>query len=119
MGYGNLQLYGLDYYVIDGNAGTLFRAEWHHKLGGFSVKNLIAKKIIPEVKYRFWLKAFTNLGYVYAERPINNTRLSNTLLRTVGVGLDILSIYDFVLKIDYTLNQLGDKGVYLHYGLNF
>jgi len=119
MGYGNMQLYGLDYYVIDGNAGTLLRAEWHHALGGFTVKNLILKKIIPEVKYLFWLKAFTNLGYVYAERPINNTRLSNTLLRTVGVGLDILSIYDFVLKIDYSLNQLGDKGLYLHYGLNF
>ena len=119
MGYGNMQLYGLDYYVIDGNAGTLLRAEWHHALGGFTVKNLVAKKIIPEVKYRFWLKAFTNLGYVYAERPINNTKLANTLLRTAGVGLDILSIYDFVLKIDYSLNQLGDKGLYLHYGLNF
>ncbi len=119
MGYGNLQLNGLDYYVIDGNAGTLFRAEWHHALGSFTVKNLIAKKAIPEVKYRFWLKAFTNLGYVYADRPINNTKLSNTLLRTAGIGLDILSIYDFVLKIDYSLNQLGDKGVYLHFGFYY
>jgi len=24
-----------------------------------------------------------------------------------------------VLKIDYSVNQLGDKGVYLHGGINF
>ncbi len=119
MGYGNMQLHGLDYYVIDGNVGTLFRAEWHQSLGSLTVKNIVAKKFLPEVKYRFWLKAFTNLGYVYADKPINHTKLSNTLLRTVGVGLDIISIYDFVLKIDYSLNQLGDKGLYLHAGLNF
>jgi len=119
MGYGNMQMSGLEYYVVDGNAGTLFRAEWHHPLGGFTVKNLIAKKTLPEVKYRFWLKAFTNLGYVYSDRPSDNSRLSNTLLRTAGMGIDIISIYDFVLKIDYSLNQLGDKGLYLRAGLNF
>ena len=119
MGYGNLQMNGLEYYVVDGNAGSLCRAEWHHALGSFTVKNLIAKKILPEVKYRFWFKAFTNLGYVYADRPINYSKLSNTLLRTAGVGLDIISIYDFVLKIDYSVNQLGDKGLYLHAGINY
>ena len=119
IGYGNLQLNGLEYYVIDGNAASLFKAEWHHAVGSFTVKNILFKKMIPEVKYRFWLKAFTNLGYVYADKPINNSKLSNTLLRTAGVGLDIISIYDFVLKIDYSLNQLGDKGVYLHAGLIF
>jgi len=119
MGYGNLQMNGLEYYVVDGSAGSLFRAEWHHALGSFTVKNLIAKKILPEVKYRFWFKAFTNLGYVYSDRPINYTKLSNTLLRTAGVGLDIISIYDFVLKIDYSVNQLGDKGLYLHAGINY
>jgi len=119
LGYGNMQLNGLEYYVVDGNAGSIFKAEWHHALGGFTVKNIVFKKTLPEVKYRFWLKAFTNLGYVYADRPINNSKLSNTLLRTAGVGLDIISIYDFVLKIDYSLNQLGDKGLYLHAGLNF
>ena len=34
-------------------------------------------------------------------------------------GVDIISIYDFVFKIDYSVNQLGDKGLYLHGGINF
>jgi len=59
------------------------------------------------------------LGYVYSEKPLNSNKLSNTLLRTAGIGVDIISIYDFVFKIDYSVNQLGDKGLYLHGGINF
>jgi len=126
IGYGNMQMSGLEYYVIEGNAGTIAKAEWHHLLGSIKLPRktgfVLADKLythLPEIKYLFWLKAFTNLGYVYSERPINATKLSNTFLRTAGVGLDIISIYDLVIKIDYSVNQLGDKGVYLHGGINF
>jgi hypothetical protein len=50
---------------------------------------------------------------------LNANKLSNTLLRTAGIGVDIISIYDFVLKVDYSVNQLGDKGLYLQGGINF
>jgi len=119
LGYGNLQLNGLDYYVVDGNAASIVKASFHYALGTFNVKNLLVPKRIPIIKYQFWLKAFTHLGYVYSEKPVNGNRLANTLLRTAGLGLDIVGIYDFVLKIDYSLNQLGDKGLYLRTGFNF
>jgi outer membrane protein assembly factor BamA len=126
MGYGNMQMNGFEYYVIDGNAGSIFKAELHHLLGNFKVSKTsgigIVDKVnshLPEIKYQFWLKAFTNLGYAYSERPANASKLSNTLLRSAGIGLDVISIYDLVIKIDYSVNQLGDKGVYLHGGINF
>jgi hypothetical protein len=119
LGYGNLQMNGLDYYVVDGNAASIFKASFHHTLGSYSVKNKLTPKRLPIIKYQFWLKAFTQLGYVYSEKPVNGNRLNNTLLRTAGIGLDIVGIYDFVLKIDYSLNQLGDKGLYLRTGFNF
>jgi hypothetical protein len=28
--------------------------------------------------------------------------------------LDIVSFYDFVLRMDYSINQLGQKGLFLH-----
>jgi outer membrane protein assembly factor BamA len=126
MGYGNMQMNGFEYYVVDGNAGSIAKAEFHHLLGSFTVpkKSGIAivdrvNKHLPEIKYQFWLKVFTNLGYVYSQYPSNASKLSNTLLRSAGVGLDVISIYDLVIKIDYSVNQLGDKGVYLHGGINF
>jgi hypothetical protein len=126
MGYGTMQMNGLEYYVIDGNVGSFIKAEVHHKLGSFTLPKKIGigivdkiNKNLPVMKYNFWLKAFTNLGYVYSERPTNASKLSNTLLRTAGIGLDIIGIYDLVIKIDYSMNQLGDKGVYLRGGINF
>jgi hypothetical protein len=119
LGYGNLQMNGLDYYVVDGNAASILKASFHHALGAISVKNKLTPKRVPIIKYQFWLKAFTHLGYVYSEKPVNGNRLNNTLLRTAGIGIDIVGIYDFVLKIDYSLNQLGDKGLYLRTGFNF
>ena len=119
MGYGNLQMNGLEYYVVDGNAATILKTAFHHSLGSFTVKNPLTQKFLSEVKYDFWIRIFSNLGYVYSDRPSNTNKLSNTLIRTAGIGLDVISIYDFVLKIDYSVNQLGDKGVYLHGGINF
>lgn len=119
MGYGNLQMNGLEYYVVDGNAATILKTSFHHSLGSITVKNPLTQKFLPEVKYDFWIRVFTNLGYVYSDRPLNTNKLANTLIRTAGIGLDVISIYDFVLKIDYSVNQLGDKGVYLHGGINF
>ena len=119
LGYGNMQMSGLEYYVVEGNAASIFKASWQHSLGTINVKNLILKKRLPFIKYQFWVKAFTQLGYVYNEQPPAGNRLTNTLLRTAGIGMDIISIYDFVLKIDYSLNQLGNKGLYLHGAFNF
>jgi len=119
LGYGNLQMSGLEYYVVDGNAASVGKFSFHHKIGTITLRNPVTKKFLPEVKYHFWLKLFTQLGYVYSERALNQNKLSNTLLRTAGIGVDIISIYDFVFKIDYSVNQLGDKGLYLHGGINF
>jgi outer membrane protein assembly factor BamA len=119
LGYGGLQMSGLEYYVVDGNAASVGKLAFHHKLGTITLRNPVTKSFLPEVKYHFWLKFFTNFGYVYSEKPLNANKLSNTLLRTAGIGLDIISIYDFVLKVDYSVNQLGDKGLYLHGGINF
>ena len=119
MGYGNMQMNGLEYYVIEGNAGSILKASFNHSLGSFTVPNILNSKYLPNIKYDFWIKVFSNLGYAYNANPRVSNKLSNTLLRTVGIGIDIISIYDFVLKVDYSVNQLGDKGLYLHGGINF
>jgi hypothetical protein len=119
MGYGLMQMNGLDYYVVDGNAATLFKAAIHQRIGSYTLNNRIIKKFLPSVKYTFWIKAFTQLGYVYSAEKNKANPLANSLLRTAGIGVDLISIYDFVLNMEYSINQLGDKGLYLHGGINF
>ena len=119
MGYGLMQMNGLEYYVVDGNAATLFKAAFHQRIGAYNVINPLTKKFLPSVKYTFWIKAFSHLGYVYSQEKNKANPLANSLLRTAGIGLDVISIYDFVLNMEYSINQLGDKGLYLHGGINF
>jgi hypothetical protein len=119
MGYGLMQMNGLEYYVVDGHAATLFKAAIHQKIGSYTVINPLTKKFLPAVKYTFWIKAFTQLGYVYSSEKNKANPLANSLLRTAGIGIDLISIYDFVLNMEYSINQLGDKGLYLHGGINF
>jgi len=119
VGYGLMQMNGLEYYVVDGNAATLFKAAIHQRIGSYTVMNPLTKKILPSVKYTFWIKAFSQLGYVYSQEKTKANPLANSLLRTAGIGVDIISIYDFVLNMEYSINQMGDKGLYLHGGINF
>jgi len=119
MGYGLMQMNGLEYYVVDGNAATLFKGSFHQRLGSYTAVNPVTKKFLPSVKYTLYLKAFTHLGYVYSQEVNKANPLANSLLRTAGIGLDVISIYDFVLNMEYSINQMGDKGLYLHGGINF
>ena len=40
--------------------------------------------------------------------------LNNKMLYTGGIGLDIISIYDVVLRIEYSFNQLNQNGLFVH-----
>ncbi len=113
-GYGYYQMRGLEYYVVDGMGGALTRFTLGHELFKYIFHTpFIKTKTHDKIPFRFFLTAFTDIGYSY-NPYVNNNLLNNKFLYTYGVGLDIVSIYDFVLHIDFSINQLGDKGLYLH-----
>ncbi len=114
-GYGDFQMRGLEYYVIDGTAGVLGKATIHRQLFKYTFKNPFKSKTHDLIPFRFFLKAFGDVGYAYNKYP-GNSLLNNQLIYTGGVGLDIVSIYDFVFKIEFSFNQLGSQGLYLHSG---
>ena len=55
---------------------------------------------------------------VYNPTPGFNN-LNNKMLFSGGVGLDIVTIYDVSIKLDWSFNQLGQNGIYLHRTNNF
>ena len=36
-----------------------------------------------------------------------------------GIALDYITYYDQILRIEYSLNHLGEKGVFLHFSNPF
>ncbi|MCW3088155.1 MAG: hypothetical protein JWQ78_1541, partial [Sediminibacterium sp.] len=112
-GYGYFQMRGLEYNVVDGVAGASLKTTLHKEVFSFILRNPFPSKTHDRIPIRFFLKTYTDLGYSYAPNPRASNTLNNTLLRTWGLGMDIVSIYDFVFKIEYSFNQLGRDGLYL------
>lgn len=112
-GYGYYQMRGLEYNVVDGMIGGSLKTTLNKQLLSFILKNPFTSKTHDKIPIRIFLKAYGDLGYGYTPRAIASNTLNNTLLRTWGFGMDIVSIYDFVFKIEYSFNQLGKDGLYL------
>ncbi len=113
IGYGFSTLRGLEYNVVDGVAAGILKTSLHKKIYGFILRNPFPSKTHDKIPIRFFLKLYGDLGYGYNTNPVMSNTLNNKLLRTWGIGLDIVSIYDFVFKIEYSFNQLGRNGLYL------
>ena len=112
LGYGDANLRGLELYVVDGVAYGLVRSTIKKKLFTVNVPNIFKSKKYPSIPFTFFAKTYTDFGYAY-NKKIYQTNLSNKLLYTGGFGIDIYSLYDITLRLEYSFNQLGKNGLFL------
>lgn len=111
MGYDFDVLRGYEYFVMDGS---------FFGMGRFNVKrNLIHENIKLPIRYfqvipiRIYAKVFGDAGYTYQQQP-GNSSLNNKFLYSYGIGLDIVTLYDIKIRLEYTINRQGLKDLYIH-----
>ncbi len=112
-GYGENYLRGLEYYVIDGVATALIKSTIKKKLLSVNIPFKYFPKLLTKIPITVFAKTFTDVGYAYTKKKYD-TNLNNRLLYSGGFGIDILTLYDINLRIEYSFNQLGEKGLFLH-----
>jgi hypothetical protein len=113
LGYGDTYLRGLEYYVIDGIASGLIKTTLKYKLLQFKVPFPFKSKSHPYIPFTFFAKTFGDLGYCFNKNEFRAS-LNNKLLYSGGFGIDLLTLYDVNLRFEYSFNQLGEKGLFLH-----
>ncbi len=113
MGYGDDYLRGLEYYVVDATSYFIFKSTLRRELLNFKVHLPIVPKKFSNLPIRVLAKVYGDMGYGYA-RQVRNGMLNNRMLYTTGVGLDVVSFYDTCIRFEYSINQLGEKGLFLH-----
>ena len=95
-------------------AAGYLKAAYTRKIVNFNIKIPGTRKIAPQrVPFNIYARVFGNTGYVHQPEPGSNS-LSNKMLFTGGFGIDITTIYDFTLKLDWSFNQLGQNGIFIH-----
>lgn len=115
-GYGDVYLQGYEYYVTDGVAGGFMKATLAREILSFKIRIPGSERKGKQAEYipfRIFGKIYGNAGYVHNPQPGENT-LSNKMLYSSGIGIDILSFYDVVFKLEWSFNQLGQNGLFLH-----
>jgi outer membrane protein assembly factor BamA len=116
LGFGDY-LRGYEYYVINGQHGTLLKTNFKYLL---MKTRIVRLKIIPVEKFRtipntLYVNLFADAGHM-RDRYFNTLNpLANTLLLSCGMGLDYVTYYNAVLRADYSINKFGEKGIFLHF----
>jgi outer membrane protein assembly factor BamA len=113
----NTNLRGFEYYVIDGNSYGIIINNLKYNLIKERVKELPA---IPwtqfgKINYAAYLNCFFDMAYVEGRYyNLQGNTLTNTFLWSTGLGFDFVTYYDQVYRLEFTLNSLGETGVFFH-----
>ncbi|MBK7810440.1 MAG: hypothetical protein IPO62_03010 [Saprospiraceae bacterium] len=106
---------GYEYYVLDGLHFFHSSTGVFYKL--FSYKRNFFKILgsEPRIKINIIvdLKLNGNLAYVYNPWQDYTNTLTNTMLRSVSAGFDILLNQSLKLQLNYSLNHLGQSGFFI------
>ena len=121
LGYLPNYLRGYELYVIDGM--DYFYAKTHFQFRIFKKEfNWGKYMLIPQFRLmpvKVYLALNNDFGY--ANAPFNgmNSTLSNEWLWGRGVGLDFVVFQDKVWQFEYSFNNLGEHGFFLHFEFSF
>lgn len=111
LGYDYDYVRGYEYYVIDGSSFGIVRANLKREL--LNVRINLPIRFFEVIPLRVYGKVYGDFGAAYNKYPVQDN-LYNRALYAAGVGLDIVTLYDIKVRVEYTINHLNEKGLYLH-----
>lgn len=112
-------LNGFEYSVIDGASYSLLQNKLLFELVPRKEKNIrfIPLKQFSKIHYAFYLKVHFDIGYVVNDAISSENYMANSFLMGYGLGLDLVTFYDKVLSLNYSKNNFGGEGFFVHFNL--
>ena len=118
MGYYNNYLRGMEYFVEESDYFGILRSTLKREVLAFRAHTRLLPDQFATIPVHVYLKAYSDLGYSFSHTP-GTSQLNDKLLYTYGFGMDIVTFYDALLRVEYSFNQLGQKGLFLHFKSTF
>lgn len=118
-GLGNSRYFvrGYEYYLIDGQKTFLAKSNVTFALIKPSERQLpyIHNPRFGRIHYAVYLRGFVDAGIMHNDLETLSSRLSNKWLIGYGLGCDLVTYYDKVLRVEYSFNQMGESGIFIHF----
>ena len=109
-------LSGYEPYVMDGS--DYFITKYNLKLQVIKPTTqtipFIPMEQFNKIYYALYLNLFADAGYVNNLFPAPTNTMVNNWQFSTGVGLDLVTYYDQVLRVDFVVNRYGEYGFFFH-----
>jgi len=112
---------GYEYYVIDGEHYTLFKANalWALVKPREYVFERMKNDNFKTLYIAVYLNAFADFGHVWDSRYEERNFLANELQQGYGLGVNVVSSYDQVMRVEFAVNARNEQAFYLHFAQPF
>lgn len=116
-GFNNDFVRGYEYYVVPGQNFVLTRNSFKFALIPTQVVTLPFSKLekFRTIPFAFYLNANFDAGYVRDRQFEETNPLANKWQYGYGLGIDYVTYYNLVFRLEYSINKFGEKGFYLHF----
>lgn len=106
-----------EYYVIDGQSYGLLKTSLRYELIKPRTQQIPYLRLekFNKFHYAMYVGVFSDLGYVDDDINYQFNDLANTLLFGTGVGMDFVTYYDTIFRLEYSFNKRGENGVFIHF----
>lgn len=118
-GYPPQFIRGYERYVVESDFLISYRSSIKFKFldDSFSFNKNSMVSQFRTVPYSFLAKAFLDVGY--SGDPFDNTEntfYNNQMIGSLGIGIDMVTFYDMVMRFEYSVNFDGNTGFYFSFG---
>jgi len=121
LGYGNDVVRGYELYVVDGTDYGLIKNSLRYNLldKDYQLGEYMLLEELKKLNIRVYGRLNFDLGIVNEVNYEVNNELSNRLLYGGGPALDFLFYHTYLFSIEYSINHLGEGGLFLKGNFNF
>ena len=121
LGYFQELVRGYELYVVDGNSFFLARNNLKYRLVNSKIHfNFLKIKQFNTVPIGIYPNVFLDYGYVQSFNTTENkSKLANRSLYGGGFGLDFVTYYNMVVRLNYAFNDRKEKNFVFSIGREF
>ena len=117
LGYQTRSVRGYELNVMDGQSYAVLKTGLRYQVIGADRISLpvIGKQEFSETLLRVYITGHFDVGYVDDALYTDVNTLANEWQYGGGIGLDFVTYYDKVARVEFSVNRFGESGFFLHF----
>lgn len=117
IGYNPNFIRGYELNVIEGQQLFVHKNSLRYKLFdfGFDISNYVPRDEFSYFPFKFYISANYDHGFVNDKNRLpENLRLTNKYLFGYGLGIDLVTLYDMVFRLEYSINNQNERAFFFN-----